>query len=357
MKDLLKLKRIYLLALIPITLVIVLIAKIDCRWVESFYFPFIYKPISSVIGFITSLFPFSLTEVLVLLAVLFFAFTVYRSVKNRYPFKKYLLNLVCTLSVALFLFEISMGLNYYRETVASKMGLETTLYTEDDLYALCETLVTDLNENRAKMSENKAGVAVLSDKDRFETSKSAQNAYKLLSQEYPFLKAVNIRNKPLVSSKLFSYFLTTGIYIPFTFESNINTHVPEFTIPVTMCHELTHYRGFMRENEANFLGYLACQKTDRADFKYSAAYMAFTYAYPRLHSDNPERAKELAKNLTRQVLTDIVAEDAYWQEFYSTPAADFSDTVYDGYLQANGVESGKKSYGEMVDLLIAYNKK
>ena len=357
MKDLLKLKRIYLLALFPITLVIVLFAKMGSSWVENFYFPFIYKPLSSVIGFISSLFPFSVTELLVLIAVLFFAFTIYRSIKNRYPFKKYLLNMICTVAVCLFAFELTMGLNYYRETVAAKMGLKTELYTQDDLYALCENLVDDLNQSRAQMNENKAGVAVLSDNNRFETSKSAQNAYKLLSQEYPFLKAVNIRNKPLVSSRLFSYFLTTGIYIPFTFESNINTDVPEFTIPVTMCHELTHYRGFMRENEANFLGYLACQKSERADFRYSAAYMAFTYAYPKLHGDNPERAKQLAANLSSQVLTDIVAEDAYWQRFYNTPAADVSDTVYDGYLQANGVESGKKSYGEMVDLLIAYNKK
>ena len=69
--------------------------------------------------------------------------------------------------------------------------------------------------------------------------------------------------------------MTTGIYIPYTFESNINVDVPAFSIPAIMCHELTHFRGFMRENEANFLGYLACMESPRDDFRYSGAMMAF----------------------------------------------------------------------------------
>lgn len=356
MKKIFSLKRIYLLLLFPITALLVLLARLDNGWVEHFYFPFIYKPLAYVIGTLSSIFPFSVTEALTVLLPFAAGYIVYRCIKSRYPWQMILINTLCTAAVVLFSFELTMGLNYYRDTVTQKLGITVEKYSVDDLYELCEELVRDLNENRAELEENAAGVAVLSDKNRFETSNDARDAYRALSDEYTFLRAANIKNKPLISSRMFSYFLTTGIYIPFTFESNINTDVPEFTIPATMCHELTHYRGFMREGEANFLGYLACMRSERADFKYSAAFMAFGYAYPKLHDEDPQRAAELAKTLSRGVLTDVVADDAYWQQFYGTPAADISGEVYEDYLQSNGQSSGLKSYGEMVDLLIAYNK-
>ena len=156
---------------------------------------------------------------------------------------------------------------------------------------------------------------------------------------------------------MFSAVLTTGIYIPYTFESNINVDVPEYTIPATMCHELTHYRGFMREEEANFLGYLAAAGSERADFRYSAAMMAFTYCYPRLRSADKERAVEIARSLCDGAMRDITADDEYWEPFRKTTVSEVSGAVYGGYLGANGQESGLKSYGEMVDLLLALQRK
>lgn len=56
--------------------------------------------------------------------------------------------------------------------------------------------------------------------------------------------------KPVMASRLMSYGNITGIYIPFTCEANVNIDVPDYSIPATMCHELTHLRGYMREEEA-----------------------------------------------------------------------------------------------------------
>ena len=32
--------------------------------------------------------------------------------------------------------------------------------------------------------------------------------------------------------------------------------MPFYNIPHTICHELSHLKGYMREDEANFIGYL-----------------------------------------------------------------------------------------------------
>lgn len=61
-----------------------------------------------------------------------------------------------------------------------------------------------------------------------------------------------------------SYLDISGIYCPFTFEANVNVHMNDVLIPVTMCHELSHLSGYMREDEANFIAFWrACKVTTR----------------------------------------------------------------------------------------------
>ncbi len=61
-------------------------------------------------------------------------------------------------------------------------------------------------------------------------------------------------------------------------EANYNGHMPEMDIPSTVCHELSHLKGFMREDEANFIAYLACRQSDSAAFRYSGALLAYIYS-------------------------------------------------------------------------------
>lgn len=357
-------KRMYILLLFPLTLLLVAAARLDGRWVEHFFVRFIYKPLSYVVGTLSALVPFSVTELLTVLGLAFLIFLIVRRIvkikrsPKAYKHQLYtaFINVLCTAAAAVFLFELCMGLNYYRYEARRYLGLDVRESDVSELYELTRSLADDINRYRAEMEENEGGVSVLSDKNRFETSKSARDAYRSLSEKYTFLKAADIRNKPLLSSKLFSAVMTTGIYIPYTFESNINVDVPEFTIPVTMCHELTHFRGFMRENEANFLGYLACMESERADFRYSASMLAFSYCYPRLHEADKAGAREIAATVSEGVLRDLNFEDEYWEPYRHAPAAEISNKVYNGYLGANNQPSGTASYGEMVDLLLAYRR-
>ena len=55
---------------------------------------------------------------------------------------------------------------------------------------------------------------------------------------------------------MLSYLGISGIFIPFTCEANVNATLPDWEIPFTACHELAHQRGFAREDEANYVGYL-----------------------------------------------------------------------------------------------------
>ncbi len=362
MKKIFQFKRMMLWILIPISFLLVLFARLNNVWVEKLFVPYIYKPLSWVVGGLVSLFPFSVTELIVILllagAVLYLVLFVRSVIKEkncrRHLIYKLFVNIICILSVALFLFQMTMGLNYYRVEITQYLDIDVKKRDVSELYSLCEMLVEDMNTYRNQLKKDENGITRLSDDNRFETSNSAKDAYKALSEKIPVLKTADIRNKPLISSKLFSAVLTTGIYIPYTFESNINIDVPEFTIPATMCHELTHFRGFMRENEANFLSYLACMESDRADFKYSGSFMAFGYCYTALYKADKDLAKQIAALCDDGIIDDVQFEDNYWAPYRSTVTAQVSNTVYNTYLEVNDQKSGIRSYGEMVDLMLAW---
>ena len=135
-------------------------------------------------------------------------------------------------------------------------------------------------------------------------------------------------------------------------EANVNIDVPDFTLPFTMCHEQAHLRGFMREDEANFIAYLACMESVDQAIQYSGASMAAMYAMNTLYQADYERFCELYATYSPGVQRDFAAQSRYWAQFEG-PVAEVSDKVNDTYLKANRQTDGVASYGRMVDLLLA----
>ncbi|MBQ8895103.1 MAG: DUF3810 domain-containing protein [Clostridia bacterium] len=359
-KRILRYKRIWLLLCAPLGLILTLAARFSSGWVENIHAKYIYPFFANTLGPLLSLAPFSLMEFIILLLIAFLLFYIVWAVvgvcrhkaERKGRLYRFGLNLAGAASVIYLCFVLFMGLNYHRASITEYLDLTVPKSTKEELYALCQLLVRDCNTYRAQMEENGEGIALLSDNGFYETANSAREAYAALEKEIPVLEMADVRNKPLLTSKLFSMVLTTGIYIPF--ESGINVDVPAYTVPATMCHELTHFRGFMREDEANFLAYLACMGSERADFRYSGSLLAFEYAFNALYDEDLELARNIAELCEPGMLRDIQYEDDYWEPYRHTVVSQVSGEIYDQYLQSNGQESGSKSYGEMIDLLLAY---
>ncbi len=120
-----------------------------------------------------------------------------------------------------------------------------------------------------------------------------------------------------------------------------------------MCHELSHVRGFMREDEANFIAYLACRISDDIEFKYSGIMLALIHSANALYSTDSKLFNELVKNhYSKEMLIDLKDNSLYWQK-HSGFLSKVSNTVNNSYLKINGQSDGVRSYGRMVDLLIA----
>ena len=119
---------------------------------------------------------------------------------------------------------------------------------------------------------------------------------------------------------------------------------------------MSHLRGFMEEEEANFIAYLACIHSDKKEFQYSGNLLAWIYAMNALYEGDRDIWKSVRTELNVEVEADLEANRDYWKQ-YEGPVAEVSNKVNDTYLKANGQEDGVRSYDRMVDLLVAYQKK
>ena len=60
------------------------------------------------------------------------------------------------------------------------------------------------------------------------------------------------------------------------------------------------------------------------------------------------------RTVSEGVVRDDTADAQYWEQYRNTVISDTTGKVYDAYLQSNNQKDGAKSYGRMVDLVIAW---
>ena len=146
-------------------------------------------------------------------------------------------------------------------------------------------------------------------------------------------------------------------------EANYNPVVYEVNLPVTICHEFTHLKGNIFEDEAGYYAFLACMTSDSPDFRYSAYVSALEWldvdfgddddawlAYDEIHA-------AISPQLDQDMYTFV--PESYWTEHKETdefiPTAiveETADMVMDTSLKVNGIVEGKHSYHGMTALLL-----
>jgi hypothetical protein len=109
----------------------------------------------------------------------------------------------------------------------------------------------------------------------------------------------------------------------------------------------------MREDEANFIGYLACVGSDNQAFRYSGYLTGWVYAGNALARVDMDAYVELSDRLSLQAKIDLQQNNEFWDR-YEGKVAEASTKMNDTYLKANSQTDGVKSYGRMVDLMLAY---
>lgn len=361
MKEMLKKKRIWLLSLFPLGLIVLLIVRHNEYIAEYWFARGIYRFFEQSVGFITGLIPISIAEIGLYCSPFLIIYIVFRMVRRlvrgkenrKQTIARYVVNALCVASTAYFLFMVFCGVNYYRYPFSKIYGLTVETYSIEELYGLCEELAIQANDLRAQItSVDEDGVFRLSTSD-YETAKEAKRIMSEFGNKYDTLSGYYSNPKPVLASRAMSYTETTGLFVAITMESNVNVDVADYGIPATMCHELAHQKGYMRENEANYIAYLACTDSDNIEFRYSGVMDALSYATRQLYDHDIELYKKIRDMYSEEVLADRIANSEYWKTYHNEVISTVSSKLNDTYLKANNQESGEQSYGEVVDLMLA----
>lgn len=331
--------------------------------VEAVFSEGLYPRLAGIMGRAAGLLPFSLAEGLVLGAAFFLTGTAIRSVvrvcrgraKARSVLAAWAANGVLIFGAGYGLFVLSWGLNYARPPLASLARLAVAPARAAELADLAADLVDRANRARVGLSEDASGAMRIDGSFRAVASRVAAG-YVSATTTLPLLSGSSARPKPVFLSSLLSRVGITGIYFPFTGEPNVNTTLPDVELPWSAAHEVAHQRGFAREDEANYVGYLACRLHPDADFRYSGFLAASHYALVALHEVDPVAASRVQAERSAAVLRDEAAIRA-WTLRYRGPANEAGRRVNDTYLKTQGQAEGVRSYGRMVDLLLAERRR
>lgn len=322
----------------------------------DWYSDHIYKFFVNTYGRLTGLVPFSISELLLYLLILILltalVYLLVQTIRKKArgnSWKCFGLDLLTTAAVLFLLYTLWCGINYGRTSFSETARLETAPYTAGDLAALCRLLADKTNELSMQVERDTDNTALVGDS----VNERAQTAMEHLGTLYPELDGYYPKPKGFVFPAILSIQNLSGIYLPFTIEANYNRAMTEYNLPFTACHELSHLRGFMQEEEANFIGWLACISSDDTAFQYSGYLMGWIYASNQLYEVDYESYRQIHATLDENVRDDLTANNEFWKK-YEGQIAEVSNQINDSYLKANGQTDGVQSYDRMVDLMMSY---
>lgn len=232
-------------------------------------------------------------------------------------------------------------------------------YTLEELIRLRDYVVIKANELAGQVERDENGDIVYADNMEAIAAASMRN----LSEDCPQLAGYYPQPKQFTFSGFFSQQKMKGYFFPFSMEVNYNKLMHEINRPATICHEYAHLKGFMYEEEANMIGFLACINSPDVSFQYSGYLSVLNYI------DN-EFYKAIGKNrevylshvmISPQVKAEnIFLDDKMWEKVeekavIKTEVVDkVSDKLSETSMVLNGVEDGILSYTRVVGLLLHY---
>lgn len=345
------------LTIASVSAILYLIACLNSDFAD-FFNTYISTTFRFILAKITNLLPFSLAEAFIILIPVIAFISIWYLVKYRCESKRSsIVSIICIFSVAsLFLssFVLCFGMGYRGSTLDKKLDLTDEPVDNQELYDATEYLTEQINDLSKKVDYSEDGFSVMP-YSFSEMNEHLLKAYEVFCQDKDFISTFNSRLKPVMLSEPMSYTHITGVYTFFTGESNINVNFPDYTIPYTAAHELAHQRGIAREDEANMIAFLVCMQSDDPYIQYSAYLNVYEYVASALYKADKELYRSARSKLDTQISEEQKAYSLFFAKYTESVASKVSGAVNNTYLKTQGTE-GRKSYGMVVDLTIAYLK-
>ena len=312
----------------------------------------------AALAHLTGWIPFSLAEFALILLPLWavvVSFVVMRHFGDTV--KELISGVICILSAVAIIFSaftLGFAPAYRGSTLDRKLGIERVEVSAEELYNTAVALSDLINAEVENIAYGEDGFSIMP-YNYSQMGDELIKAYDKACDDYSFVQRLDSNIKPVMLSEAMSYTHITGVYTFFTGEANINVAFPDYTVPFTAAHELSHQRGIARENEANFMAFLVCIRSEDSYIRYSAYLNLYEYVLSALGSAHSGLYVRAYSRLADCVKGEMAAYSEFYEQYRDSTASEISGAVNNTFLIIHGTE-GTKSYGMVVDLAVAYFK-
>lgn len=346
-------KKWWLPLLLPVQMAIVYALSLFPDSVENLFTARLYTWIHAVRMFIFDVLPFSVGDIIYLLAIYLLVRWLWRTRRKwRREFAQQIASALSGISVFYFAFQLLWGLNYHRPDIQEKWNLNRD-YTNEELVYFTKRLIEKTNHLHKQMMRDTTAPAVL--------SLSSENIYRQARKGFPpaarkhDIGPLNpVRAKTSLLRWPLTYMGFSGYLNPFTGEAQVNDLGPNYGLAATATHEMAHQLGYASEGEANFIGYLAAIENEENYVRYAGYTHALKYCLRSLQRSNPELAAQLVPLVNAGILENFDQSRQFWQSHENFLEPGFK-WFYDHFLKWNHQDEGLLSYNRFVDLLVNYN--
>lgn len=306
------------------------------RWYSRGVYP-VWQRIATMTG---NFVPIAVFDLMLAGLVLFVVVTIVGGRRSR-SWREPLERLLFTAALVAIWFQLSWGLNYRRVPIAESLSLAVAPQSSDALerFALAvaaETAATARDLDRETPMSPGRMIAELS--SGFARAQQRVGLTRLARAGRPKYSLFN---------PYFRWSAIDGLTNPFMPETLIVRGLVPAEAYGTVAHEWAHLAGYASEDEANFVGWLACLEAGGG-----ARYNGWLFALSKAAGARPDRARAWIARAGPLAARDLQAIRERFLK--SSPAVRrAASAAYDRFLRANRVESGIASYDEVLRLMLA----
>jgi len=319
---------------------------ISPAWVEQNYSTRAYAALQRGLTSASNRAPFALVDACAVILVAVWVALAWRDVRRASGRSRAVARIVARSVVwcaaAYLIFLATWGLNYRRAHFVDKLPFDASRVTGDAALAAARVAVDRVNALHDVAHAGGWPPLDAADPDLTRAFGRALHDLRL-----PSSVAVARPKRSLID-----WYLrrsgTAGLTDPYFLETLVASDVLSFERPLVVAHEWSHLAGIADEGEANLAAFLTCLRAGAA-----AQYSGWLFLYRELEGTvSRQNRAALAGTLGVGPRDDLRAMRERSLREVSPRLSEAGWRIYDSYLRVNRVESGARSYGEIVTLVL-----
>ncbi len=269
----------------------------------------------------------------------------YHSLKEKLDYAVHAL--LSFAGAAVFSFYFLWGYNYSRIPFDQQIGLQMKEVDSVSLRKELENAAADVVA--AKIAADAYGsppAAFFNDLGEFMRDYTSRTL-----NRYGFPAGGNLRGRMLKPDGILYRFGSSGVYLPWIGESNIDAAIHPLQKPFILAHELSHGYGWGDEGTCNFIAYLTCTQSSSPYVRYSGFLDYYRYVASNYRVGRQKEYARFRASLPPGVRSDL---EEINQTISRYPEWITFNFVYEWYLKGNGIPEGMQNYNKVISLVYSY---